>query len=188
MLKKIAAIFLLVSMLFNWIGYRLMTNALENRADDQLQAQLDENRYDASELISIKVPITSLPYSTNSIKYHRVDGEIEINGVPYKYCKSRLFDDSLEMLCFPNQGVMKIQTARNEFFKLVNDLQLSGQGKKSGSHPGTAKNFVLDNFTLLDPFKLPDLFSSCPSSSSFYAFHLASSDQSSAERPPEAIC
>jgi hypothetical protein len=188
MLKKLAAIFLLTFMVFNWFGYRLLTNTLEGRANDQLLAQLDQNTYDESELISIKVPLASLPYFSSSINYHRIDGEIEINGIPYKYCKSRIYMDSLEMLCFPNQGVMKIQTARNEFFKLVNDLQLTGQGKKTGSHQGSAKNFALDNFTLLDPFKLQDLTFISPNRSFSYTSLLASPDQFTAERPPDTIC
>jgi hypothetical protein len=187
-LKKLAVIFILASMVFNWIGYRLLSKTLERQADALLQAKLDENTYDESELISIKVPLASLPYTSNSMNYHGVNGEIEINGMQYKYCKTRIYNDSLEMLCFPNRGVMKIQTARNEFFKLVNDLQLTGQGKKSGPHQGSAKNFTLDSFTLLDPFTLNDFVHTTPNRSCSYSCLLASADQSTAERPPDAIC
>jgi hypothetical protein len=186
-LKKLAVIFILASMVFNWIGYRLLSKTLERQADALLQAKLDENTYDESELISINVPLASLPYTSSSMNYHGVNGEIEINGIQYKYCKTRIYNDSLEMLCFPNRGVMKIQTARNEFFKLVNDLQLTGQGKKTGSHQGSAKNFTLDSFTLLDPFTLNDFALTTPNRSCSYSSLLASPDQSTAERPPDAI-
>jgi len=126
---------------FNWCGYRLVTSWLEARSDQQLEAKLDAENYDESQLLSFKVPSTHLSYFNSSQQFERVDGQIEIKGVKYKYVKRRLYNDSVELLCIPNQASMQLQTARNEFFKLVNDLQPdNGQGKKSGSHPDSSKN------------------------------------------------
>jgi len=113
---------------------------VEDKANRQLEARLDQDRYDESELISIKVPSTRLSYYNSSTQFERVDGQIEVGGVQYKYVKRRLFNDSLELLCIPNHAAMNLQTARNQFFQLVNDIQQhNGQGKKS-SH-STSKNF-----------------------------------------------
>jgi hypothetical protein len=107
---------------FNWYGYKLLSFYLEDTANRQLEARLDQDRFDESQLISIKVPSTHLSYYNSSAKFERVDGQIEVNGVQYKYVKRRLFNDSLELL----------QTARNQFFQLVNDIQQQdGQGKKA---------------------------------------------------------
>jgi len=134
-MKRIAAILLMGILCFNWYGYRLLTSWLEGKADRQLEASLDEDRYDESQLISIKVPSSHLSYYNSSAQFERVDGQIEVGGVQYKYVKRRLFNDSLEMLCIPNHTAMGLQTARNEFFQLVNDVQQhNGQSKKSDSH------------------------------------------------------
>jgi hypothetical protein len=143
-MRSIASILILTILLFNWFGYRLLISAMESRADQQLEAQFDENKYDESQLISIKIPVRYLPYSSNSSSFERVDGQIEIEGIQYKYVKRRIYNDSLEMLCIPNHMAMKLQTAKNEFFKFFNDLQ---QEKKPGQYPHTAKYLSIDYYT-----------------------------------------
>jgi hypothetical protein len=143
-MRSIAAILALTILLFNWFGYRLLISVIETRADQQLEAQFDENKYDESQLISIKIPVRYLPYFSNSTSFERVDGQIEIKGIQYKYVKRRIYNDSLEMLCIPNHMAMKLQTAQNEFFKFSNDLQ---QEKKSGQYPHAAKYLSIDYYT-----------------------------------------
>ena len=104
---------------------------MENTESSKLEAQLDENNYDESELISLKVPVTHLSYYNNSRLFERVDGQIKINGISYKYVKRRIFNDSLELLCIPDRAIMQLQEANDNFFKMVNDLQHNLQGKKS---------------------------------------------------------
>ena len=95
---------------------------MEDKANARLESQLNNGGYDESQLISIKIPATHLSYYTNSKFFDRVDGHIEIKGVKYNYVKSRLYNDSLELLCIPNHSLMRIQNAKDDFFKLVNDL------------------------------------------------------------------
>jgi hypothetical protein len=144
MVKRVAALLLLVILFFNWIGYRFLSSYLEDEANISLESRLDDNNYNESELVSIKIPAQHLAYYYNSKTFERVDGEVEISGVQYKYVKKRLFNDSLEYLCIPNTDVNKLRTARDEFFKLVNDLQLNGQEKKSSPHSNNSKNFIAD--------------------------------------------
>jgi hypothetical protein len=132
-LKKCAAILLLGILLFNGWGYRLLTSYMESRANHQLEVQLDNDQYDESQLVSIRIPATRLSYYNNSFQYERVRGEIEIRGLRYKYCKRRILNDSIEFLCIPNQAAMKMQTARDDFFQLMNDLSRNGLGKNSSS-------------------------------------------------------
>ena len=136
---------------FNWYGYQLLSAYLQDRADGQLEAILDTNGYNESQLISLKVPVNSLSYYNSSTRFERVDGQIEVGGIQYKYVKRRLYGDSLELLCVPNHTAMTLQTARNDFFRQVNDLQQeNGQGKKADHHyKGFTKDFTPDNqFTL----------------------------------------
>jgi hypothetical protein len=162
---------------------------MENRADRQLEANLDANNYDESQLISFKVPTTHLSYYNSSDRFERVDGQIEIGGVQYKYVKRRLFNDSVELLCIPNRGAMNIQTAKNDFFKLVNDLQHNGQGKKTDPHSGSSKSLFSECYTTIKPFTASFMNFTGLHKASGYAIidALASSHSSPAEQPPDQL-
>src|ERR1700733_6515901 len=128
-MKRILSILLLALLLFNWLGYRFLISYMAEKANTQLETQLDENNYDGSQLVSLKIPIKYISYFSSSTTYERVDGQIEINGIQYKYVKRRIYNDSLEVLCIPNHEAMKLKAAQNEFFKFSNDLV---QEKKPG--------------------------------------------------------
>ena len=184
-LKRTASILLLGILCFNWFGYRVLTAYLQDRANNRLEAQLDENQYDESQLISIKVPAEHLSYYISSDQFERVDGQVEINGVQYKYVKRRLFNDSLELLCIPNHTAMRLQTAKDEFFKLVNDLQHPGQNKKTDSHPGASSNFSTDYYTVIDPFSMDDLSFDQLRQSAHFICNIPTTYSPVAGQPPE---
>ena len=184
-MKKCVAILLLGILLFNGWGYRLLTSYMESRANRQLEAQLDDDQYDESQLISIKIPATSLSYYNNSFQYERVHGDIEIKGLRYEYCKRRILNDSIEFLCIPNRVAMTIQTARDNFFQLTTDLPQNSTGKKPHSH--SHRHFPGDDYT---PFGLrmihhPVLTSSAPGHPDFVDF--SSCFVFTPDQPPEVI-
>jgi hypothetical protein len=144
--KRIAAILLLSLLLFNWIGYEVYTAILQEHADKSMISSLDENNYNDADLISFKVPAVHLSSYVNSKEFQRVDGTIDINGVQYNYVKRKYTGDSLELLCIPNRTSTSLQNAKNEFFKLVNDLQHPGQSKKSDQHNTSFKGFNADYY------------------------------------------
>jgi len=117
---------------FNTAGYQLLYNYMSNRSDAALENALDEKGYNESDLISIKQP-TNLPYYTNNETFQRIDGEVEIDGIKYKYVKSRIYNDSLEMLCIPHLAKMKIEQSRNDYAQGAHDFQQNDTQKKSGS-------------------------------------------------------
>lgn len=103
---------------------------MQHRADQSLEAQFDRNDYDEEQLIEMRVPL-NMPYQTVSSGYERIDGEIEIEGMHYKYVKRKIENGELVLLCLPNQAKMRIQSARDNFYKLVNDLENPLQNKSS---------------------------------------------------------
>jgi hypothetical protein len=183
--KKTAAILLIGILFFNWCGYRLLSAYMEKKTDLQFIAQLDNDNYDESELISIKVPAVHLSYYTNSKQFERVDGQMEIEGVKYNYVKRRFFNDSLELMCIPNHTATQLQSARDEFFKLVNDLQHNGQSKKTDPHPSSSKSPSIDYYTLNDPFQISNLYLTVARGSFEYSIVLPSSYATTAEQPPD---
>ena len=117
-------------MLFNWFGYRLVSNYFDQKAANQMVRLIDENNYNESELVSVKMPI-NLPYYSNNPKFERVEGEMEINGVVYQYVERRVYNDSLEIRVLPNQDRLHIKNAKESFDKLASDFDQKLTDKKS---------------------------------------------------------
>ncbi len=146
MVKKLLAIVLLAFLLFNWGGYRMISGYLEQQAEVNLQAELDQDIYDEAALIHIKVA-ANLPYTNSTATYEKANGSIEINGISYTYVKRRFYLDSLELLCIPNMEKTGIRNARDDFFRLANDFVSNSNSKKSNSsHPHNVK-FSVQDFT-----------------------------------------
>src|ERR1700759_3725747 len=80
-LRKIAAIFLSAILLFNWFGYRCILGYWQQQTTRDLEARIDVNDYDDTQLISVKVPVTHLAYYNTSPTFQRVNGRMEINGM-----------------------------------------------------------------------------------------------------------
>lgn len=185
-MKKLFAIVLLGILLFNWGGYRLLTDYLEDRADLQLEAQLDQDNYDESSLISIKIP-TNLPYYQNNINYERVDGSINIRGVEYKYVKRRIYNDSLELMCIPDLAKTGMQNARDDFFRLANDLVTNNSTKKSGNSHGHNIKFSVQDYTATAAISLNPAIQLVDVAANTAVFqHFKSIYLDRLERPPQA--
>jgi len=144
-LKKIAAILLIGVLFFNWYGYQLLSSYWQQLADRRMEAALDNHEFNDSELLSIKVPIRTLSYYNSSLDFERVDGQIIIGHMSYKYVKRRILKDSLELLCIPNLWATRLRTARDDFFRQVNDLNPeTDHGQHPASNTSHHKGFQKD--------------------------------------------
>jgi hypothetical protein len=139
-LKKIAAILLIVILSFNWYGYRIVTNILTKDADQQLEAQLDNNEYDESQLVEVRIPL-NMPYQNNQMEFERHYGEMESGGKYYTYVKRKIENGVLVLLCIPNNSKEKIKSAGNDYFKTANGLDQNQPDKKQNNNSNFAKNF-----------------------------------------------
>ena len=151
-MKKIAAILLLGIFAFNLFGYRLWVSYKINVVNQSLEVAIDKNNYNDNELISIKKSI-DLPYYNNTKDFSRIDGEVEIDGMYYKYVKCRIYNDSLEMLCLPNTQKTKIKQAKDDFYKVVADVQKNAEGKSKSNSGNTLKK-MLSEFEEYAVYKL----------------------------------
>lgn len=170
---------------FNWYGYQLLTQYWQGQSESRLQARLDNNEYDESQLLSIKVPVTSVAYSNRtSGDFERIEGQLEVNGVHYQYVKRRFIKDSLELLCIPNEATTKLQQVRNDFFRQVNDLQQQNQGKKAPSSP--VKDFSKDYQPTAMHIAVPGAQAAgMPAPGLYNCPNLPSSYSPTAEMPPD---
>ena len=109
------------------------------KADRHLEAQLDNNDYDESELIELRVPL-NVPYQNDNASFQRYYGEIEVNGKYYTYVKRKVEDGYLVLKCISNSSKQKIKAVSNDFFKMTNVLTQDQPGKKQNT-TNFAKNF-----------------------------------------------
>ena len=185
-MKKLAAILLLLLFLFNLVGYRLWFNYAQQQSDIQLESSLDKHQYNDADLIAIKVPL-SMPYQTVQSNYERVDGEIKLDGKIYKYVKRRIVNGELELLCLPDQNKMRLQDAKNDYFKTTSDIA-SNTGKKSdNTKTSIFKNITSDYEQQINNYVLLVAAIDKTSYSSELIFSLSSTPHTPPGQPPDAI-
>lgn len=146
MIKRLAAIVLIALLAFNWYGYRLLTNYLQNEASAQLQSKLDKNDYDQNSLVELRVPL-NMPYIADWGDFETFEGETQIDGIHYKYVKRKVEKGELVLMCIPNQQKTQLQTAQHDFFKLVNDLQANKKQSKDQSVKIPVSDVIADNYS-----------------------------------------
>jgi hypothetical protein len=130
-LVKISAILIFVIHLYSSVCYSFVFNYLIHLSDKQTAAQLDKNLYNDAALIEITVPL-NMPYMSNQNNYERCDGSIELKGVQYNYVKRKISNDTLHILCIPNEQKTQLHEAKNNYTKQLTDLP-SGNKKENNS-------------------------------------------------------
>lgn len=188
-LKKLASLFFIFLFLFNVVGYRFVFDFVQQKINTQLEAGLDNNLYDESELVELKLAL-NLPYQTSWTSFERCDGEIQIDGIIYKYVKQKVYNDTLYLLCIPNTQKMHLETTKNDLVAKANGIAQhdNSQNPDKTSGPASLKNpqSVYDDFSFEYSFLIPDNNSRnfLPALNSP---HLLSATHTSPEQPPDFL-
>jgi hypothetical protein len=111
-------------------GYMLVFDRFEQSSDIRQEVKIEEQAYQESELVEVKLAVR-LPYQVNTNGFEEYAGEIEMNGKHYNYVKRKVQNDTLVLLCLPNDVKTEVSNARETFFSLVNDLNQAPEGKNS---------------------------------------------------------
>ena len=154
---------------------------LEQQASTSLQQRLDLNQYDDNSLVEVKIPV-SLPYLSNWNSFEKYQGETEINGIHYKYVKRKLVNDTLILLCIPNQAKNELKSARSDYFKQVNDLQ--NNNKKSDSKDHSVK-IPLSDYLLKENISVTHNCTNLLQHHSSYSDHTSFYFRMVVEQPPD---
>ncbi|MET0637433.1 MAG: hypothetical protein ABWZ25_15485 [Chitinophagaceae bacterium] len=183
-MKRPIAILLIAIHAFNFAGYTLVFDILIKRSDSQLVARLDKSNYDERNLVEVKIPL-NLPYLLSSTAYERCDGSIEHQGIIYNYVKRRVFNDTLSVLCIPNQQKTSILKESRLITKEINGFPAGKKSKQDNlKKTGAAADFcnVLPDYSIagINPAKALKLAVQPPSC--FSLFRLIP------ERPPQLSC
>ena len=141
-MNRIFAIILLFAIFFNWYGYRIVLNGLQHNSEVSVERNVDKKNYDEGDLLLLKIRL-HLPYFTGSATYERAYGSIVIDGKAYEYVKRRIYNDTLELLCIPNETKSRLLVEGNIIALSSADGQAFPPVKKSSA---------------VASFSFPDLF------------------------------
>jgi hypothetical protein len=141
-LRKLASILLIIILLFNLGGYRIVISLLQHKADLKLEARIDNSEYQESQLIEIRVAL-NVPYQERYTEFERHYGKIEIDGKSYTYVKSKIEGDVLVLKCIPNESKQQLQSINNDWVKTTSgiDIDHASPGKSTQHNSNVAKNF-----------------------------------------------
>lgn len=186
-MKQLATIALLLLLVFNFVGYKLVFYAAEQQAGETIVSRIDNSEFNDADLITISVPL-SMPYINDSKDFERKDGEITIDGKIYHYVKQKISEGNLVLMCLPDEQKMHIQSAKDEFFKLANQLQNNpGSSKKPVGNTQVLK-LVTSDYDKLQTISF-NTFSG-PVSNTFLqhtsSYALLKGEGITPEQPPEA--
>jgi hypothetical protein len=150
--QTIAILFLAIH-LFAIGGYRWAIDEMEAHNNRQVSIRLDHADYDEANLIEIKIPL-AVTYPSNWTSLERYDGEIDFNNQHYRYVKRKLVNDSLVFYCIPNQEKRKFNSARDQFFSLVNDINQEDNHSSPVSKASVVKSITAEYPTIFIHFDL----------------------------------
>jgi hypothetical protein len=137
--KRFSAISFLLLLLFNTCGYRIVAGWLQTRAEEKLQAVIDDKTYSSSSLVESSV-VTNLPYTNDWTEWEHVNGTIEINGYQYQYVERKLEKGKMYYRCLPNSEKQSVVSARDQFQQLVNNFNQQSDNRPS------SKSIIVNNF------------------------------------------
>ena len=152
MLKCLSVAFMICILSFNWYGYDLLVKILEIHYDEQLEIALDNNNYDASQIVELDSKVI-LPYVADMTSFERVNGELTIDGVHYKFIERKYENGRVIYRCIPNTEKTTLYSARSTFYELMNEIQDSSNHSKHPAKPLTAKK-TLSEYELLESCEL----------------------------------
>ena len=137
-MKRLIAIFLVLLLLFNALGFYGLFVGLRYKTSIDLVQRLNNQDYLDEETVTIKVPLT-VPYHLDS-EYERIDGEIEHNGEFYRLVKQKLEKDTLYIVCIKDHDSKRIKQALADYVKTFTDKPVDTK------HSGKALSTFIKDF------------------------------------------
>lgn len=134
---------------------------------------------------NVWVPIY-LPYHSDWKDFEDYEGEIEVDGIDYHYVKRKVEKDHLLLLCLPNTEKQLIQSSRDQFFRLVNDIDQSQDQK--GTQPAHSSGKQLSSVyqPTAQTWSLGSLSIERASFALYHTSMFTSALPDALERPPQA--
>ena len=115
-MKKIVAIFLLLVLLFNSIGFYGLVFILSHQLERELTTDLESDEYSGHGTVLVKIPCP-FPYQVSVDGYQRADGQFESDGETYRLVKQKRVGDTLYVVLLKDYGRAKVDKSVTSFFQ-----------------------------------------------------------------------
>jgi hypothetical protein len=185
-LKKIASILLIVILLVNAVGYRFIISYMEDRANHNMIARLDNNEYDEKELIELSAPL-DLPYFTNWQHFERCDGQVTINGKVYNYVARKYENNVMRYKCIPNKAHQQVIEGKKKADNMAFSDFETGKSKKTDSPLSSYFKNMSDYDNYHNSFATPTLAYNNINSYPYYTASLYFTQKETSDRPPATL-
>jgi hypothetical protein len=128
------------------MGYHGIFLGMQYRNDNAMRKILDANKYDESQTVTLKIPI-SIPYMTDNLTFERVDGKFEHQGEHYRLVTQKYAKDTLTVVCVRDIENKKISQALSNYVKTFSD-KASDQNQNSKITFNFIKDYLPQVFSL----------------------------------------
>lgn len=129
-------------LLFNWFGYKLVFEFLQQKADFLQEARIERKEYDESSLLEIIIDV-GLPYFNDWKDFEPCYGEIEVKGRFYTYVKRKIQNGKLVLKCLPNNEKQNIRDNERHLVKKTHESE-DGSGTSPSPIAKIVKSFLAD--------------------------------------------
>lgn len=146
-MKKLSAIFLVLLLLFNALGFVGLFMGLRYKTTQDLVKRLDNRDYSDEETVTLKVPM-AIPYHIDSEEYDRVDGEIEHQGEFYRLVKQKLVKDTLYIVCIKDVESKRLNQALADYVKTFTDKPSNSNHHNTNIASTFIKDFLPQTFAV----------------------------------------
>ena len=148
-MRKYFSILFTVLILLNVMGYYGLFLGLEYRNARVMVQKLDADDYNASETITLKIPI-AVPYVFDSPSFERVNGQFQYKGEFYRLVKQRLSKDTLQVICVKDVQSKNIQRALTSYVETFTDNP-AGNATASNIFSDFSKDYFSPLFSMDQP-------------------------------------
>ncbi|HEX5169495.1 MAG TPA: hypothetical protein VFW11_09990 [Cyclobacteriaceae bacterium] len=120
-MRRLAGICFLLLFLANIIGYYGLLMITKSRIESRITERVESRTHELSGSLIIKMPL-NLPYPiTDSDDFVATSGKIKYGNNNYQIIKQRVYQDTLQIVCIPVQGMEKINAAISDYVKTFSD-------------------------------------------------------------------
>ena len=106
-----------------------------------MQAKIEAGQYQSNALLELSAPL-HLPYTTNWTDWEKLEGDIEIEGVQYRYVERKITEGRIYVRCLPNTARQQVINARDRFAMLAYDV--NQPAKSENQVPVYISNYLGD--------------------------------------------
>jgi hypothetical protein len=108
-------------------------------ANSKADQAIENNSYDQSETVTIKIPLT-LPYPVQN-GFERVSGDFEYNGEFYKLVQQKYENDTVYVVCLRNDDQKKAVEVLSDLVKQSTDQLPASSNQNTKTLTGLLKDY-----------------------------------------------